>query len=47
VLVGANPRDWSAYAAAAAVAFVATGAGVALPAVRASRVDAAVTLRSE
>jgi hypothetical protein len=47
VLLGVNPRDWSAYVAAGLLALLAISTGVAVPAARASRVDPAVTLRSE
>jgi ABC-type antimicrobial peptide transport system permease subunit len=47
VLVGVTPRDVSSYVAAAALALAAITAGVAAPMLRASRVDPAVTLRSE
>ena len=47
VLVGVTPRDWSSYVVAVCLALVAITLGAALPAIRASRVDPAVTLRSE
>jgi predicted permease len=47
VLVGVDASDWLSYAAAAALSLLAIMSGVVWPAVRASRIDPALALRSE